>query len=339
VRLHGPSAAEPLVSSSPIPPQMAPSVPSNVNIPPTTATSVSTGTGTPAGQWIAQPSHQNAPRPLLQCRYEGCNKAFRLPSALMKHLETVHRALMPRQPLKRTFPVAPPAVVKRLPPLTPKVEIQEQRIANVQIGPKCKPIAPAVVPRDSSIVTGHGVVISRVVRPQPKPQPVPAVQPQPAPVLPPPAPVQPQPPQPARPYTCPECRARMDCVTLLARHVRKAHNFAISIRNPYFDTLKVRESWTGFHSVADVDFRHEYEKIRSIDYRCDDGDKSCQVVVTSWHHWKAGGSRISKMPLTLLKSQLFIRKVKEPSRLDRQILTPTTLKSPFLFDLSTTQEV
>ncbi len=43
-------------------------------------------------------------------------------------------------------------------------------------------------------------------------------------------------------------------------------------------------------------------------------EKRCQVRVKSWHHSIADDARNSKVPLILLKSQLFISKLKKRSR-------------------------
>jgi hypothetical protein len=63
---------------------------------------------------------------------------------------------------------------------------------------------------------------------------------------------------------------------------------------------------------------------------------NCRVGATSVHDWKADDSKISKMPLIPLKSQLFTRKLKEykfkEPYLDCQLPTPTSLKLPLLMD-------
>ncbi len=51
--------------------------------------------------------------------------------------------------------------------------------------------------------------------------------------------------------------------------------------------------------------------------------RSLQVGVTSWHHWKADNSRISRMLLILIKNYLFIRKLRNV-----RVLTGLSIANP-----------
>jgi hypothetical protein len=59
----------------------------------------------------------------------------------------------------------------------------------------------------------------------------------------------------------------------------------------------------------DGDNRKTHIQSQNIDTTIE--KKNCQVGVTSWHRWIADDSRVSKMPLILLKIQLFIGKLKK----------------------------